>query len=68
VVGLTEISGDESPALTMTVVAPDVAVTGELELSVTCSSKAHAPTVVKVPVEIDAANDEVHTEELPKLV
>jgi hypothetical protein len=67
VVGLPEIAGDESPAFTMIMAAPEVAVIGELERSVTCSSTDHVPTVVSVPVEVNAADD-VHAEEPPKLV
>ncbi len=64
--GLTEIAGDERAAFTMTVTAPDVTATGELELSVTWSSKDQDPIVVKIPVDVDIGD--VHNEELPKLL
>jgi hypothetical protein len=66
VVGLTEMVGDERAAFTVTVTALDVTVTGELELSLTCSSKDQDPTVVKIPVDADPGD--VHGVELPKLV
>ena len=66
VAGLTEIAGDERAAFTMTVTAPDVTATGELELSVTWSSKDQDPIVVKIPVDVDIGD--VHDEELPKLL
>ncbi len=65
-VGLTEIVGDERPGFTVTVAGADATMTGELELSVTWSSNDHVPTVVRVPVEIDA--DDVHAEDAPRLV
>ena len=66
VTGLTEIVGDERAAFTVTVTAPDVTTTGELELSVTWSSKDQDPIVVKIPVDVDIGD--VHDEELPKLL
>ena len=65
-VGLTEIVGDERAGFTVTVAGADATVTGELELSVTWSSNDHAPTVERVPVEMDA--DDVHAEEPLRLV
>jgi hypothetical protein len=64
--GLTEIVGDERAAFTVTVTAPDVTVTGELELSVTWSAKDQDPIVVKIPVDVDIGD--VHGKELPKLL
>jgi len=64
--GLTEIVGDERAAFTVTVTAPDVTATGELELSVTWNSKDQDPIVVKIPVDVDIGD--VHNEELPKLL
>jgi hypothetical protein len=66
IAGLTEIEGNERAAFTATVIAPDVTVDGELELSVTWSSNDQDPTVVKIPVDVDAGD--VHGEELPKLL
>ena len=65
-VGLTEIVGDERAVFTVMLAALDATTAGELELSVTWSSNDHAPTVVRVPVEMDA--DDVHAEEPPRLV
>jgi hypothetical protein len=62
----TEIVADTRAPFTETVPAVDVTVTGELELSVTWRSNDQDPTVVRVPVEMD--DDDVHAEELPKLV
>lgn len=64
--GLTEIVGADRAAFTLTVTAPDVTLTGELELSLTWSSKDHEPTVARIPDEVDTG--EVHDEELPRLV
>jgi hypothetical protein len=64
--GLAEIVGDESAAFTVTVTAIDVTMTGELELSATCTSKDQDPIVVKIPVEVDTGD--VHDVELPRLV
>ena len=66
VAGLTKIVGDERAAFTVIVTAPDVTATGELELSVTWSSKDQDPIVVKTPVDVDIGD--VHDEELPKLL
>ncbi len=65
-VGLTEIVGDDRAGSTVTVAGADATMTGELEESVTWSSNDHAPTVVRVPVEIDAGD--VHTEDAPRLL
>jgi hypothetical protein len=65
-VGLTEIVADDRAGFTVTVAGADATMTGVLELSVTWSSNDHVPTVVKVPVEMDA--DDVHAEEPPRLV
>jgi len=65
-IGLTEIVGDERAPFTETVPAVDVTVSGELELSVIWRSKDQDPMVVRVPVEMD--DDDIHAEELPKLV
>ena len=65
-VGLTEIVGDERAGFTVTVAGADATMTGVLELSVTWSSNDHVPTVVRVPVEIDA--DDVQPEEPPRLL
>lgn len=64
--GLTEIVGNDRAALTITVAGPEVTATGELELSLTCSSNAQDPVVVKVPV--DVSTGEVHDDELPRVV
>jgi hypothetical protein len=64
-VGLTEIVGNDRAALTVTATKPDVAVKGELELSVTWSSKDQEPTVARTPVEVDWGD--VQAEELPRL-
>jgi len=65
-VGLIEIAGNERAAFTVTVTAPDVTGIGELGPSVTSSSKDHVPMVARTPVEVEA--EDVHTEELPKLL
>ena len=65
-VGLIEIVGNDSAALTVTATKPDVTVTGELELSTTWSSKDQVPTVVRTPVEVDVGD--VQAEELPRLL
>lgn len=66
VAGLTEIVGNERAAFTITATAPDVTVKGELELSVTWSSKDQDPTVVNIPVDVDTGD--VHGDALPKLL
>jgi hypothetical protein len=58
--------GDERAPFTETVTGVDVTLVGELELSLTWSSKDQDPTVVRVPVEKDT--DDVQGEELPKWV
>jgi len=64
--GLADIAGATSDGFTVRVAGAEVTTTeGEL-LSVTCSSKDHVPTVVRVPVEIDTG--ELHDEELPQLL
>jgi len=65
-IGLTEIVADDRAPFTETLPAADVTVTGKLELSVTWRSKDQDPTIVMVPVEMD--DDDLHAEELPKLV
>jgi hypothetical protein len=64
-VGLTEIACDERAAFTVTVTKPDVTMAGELELSVTWTSKDQDPIVVKTPEDVDTG--EVHVEEFPRL-
>ena len=53
-------------AFTVTVTVVEVTVTGVPELSVTCSSKVHAPVVVNTPDEMDEG--EVHTAAVPRLL
>ena len=63
-VGATVIVGPISAAFTVIVTGLEVVV---LELlSVTFNSKDHAPTVVRVPVEVIAGDEQ--GEELPRLV
>jgi len=50
----------------MTVAALDVKGAGELELSLTSSSKDQDPAVGRGPVEVDA--DDKHVKGLPKLM
>jgi hypothetical protein len=64
-VGLIEIVGNDRAALTVTATKPDVTATGELELSVTWTSKDQDPTVVRTLVEVDVGD--VQAEELPRL-
>jgi hypothetical protein len=65
-VGLTEIVGNDRAALTVTATKPEVTATGELELSVTWSSKDQDPMVVRAPVEVDAGD--VQAEEMARLL
>lgn len=52
--------------LTVTVTGLEVTLTGDPELSVTCSSKDQAPVADSIPVEEDIG--ETQDEELPRLV
>ena len=53
-------------AFTVTVTIVDVTATGVPALSVTWSSKVHAPVVVNTPVDVDAG--EVQAAAVPKLL
>lgn len=63
--GLTEITGADRGALTVTLTALDVTVAGDPELSVTLSSNDQAPVVVRAAV--CKVVGEVQAEAVPKL-
>ena len=51
---------------TVTVTGLEITVTGDPELSVTCSSKDQAPVDDSIPVEVDVG--EIQDEDPPRLV
>ena len=51
---------------TVTVTGLEVTVTGDPELSTTCSSKDQAPMAESIPVEVDVG--EVQDEDPPRLL
>lgn len=64
--GVALMEGVASAGLTVTVATLEVTVVGEAELSLTCSSKDHVPTVVREGTVTEAGV--VHVDELPRFV